>query len=94
MLNEVHRKMWSLTTKESTFLRLITESTYINANHILEQVSKFMKSNLLHINMSECCYMHFRPNHEFDATCARARPYADENNKSRAIFINGKKSQK
>ena len=57
-------------------------------------MSKFMKSNLLHINMSKCCYMHFRPNHEFDATCARARPYADENDKSRAIFINGKKIAK
>ena len=65
------------------------ESTYLKANHVLEQVSKFMKCNLLHINMSKCCYIHFKPTQEYDATCARVRPYADQNDKSRAIFING-----
>ena len=70
------------------------ESTYLKANLILEQVSKFMRSNLLHINMSKCCYIHFEPRHQYDETCARARPYADENDKSRAIFINGRKITK
>ena len=64
------------------------ESTYLKANKVLEQVSKFMKCNLLHINMSKCCYMHFKPNFENDDTCARVRPFANENDKSRAIFIN------
>ena len=67
------------------------EATYVKANQILELVSKFMKSNLLHINMSKCCYIHFKPTIESDATCARVRPYADENDKTRAIFINNQK---
>ena len=70
------------------------ESTYLKANKVLEQVSKFMSSNLLHINMSKCCYIHFKPSNESDETCARVRPYANENDKSRAIFINGKKITK
>ena len=41
--------------------------------------------------MSKCCYMHFRPSTEYDTTSARTRPYADVNDKSRAIFINGQK---
>ena len=73
---------------------LSEESAYLKANVILEQVSKFMQRNLLHINMSKCCYIHFRPTHEYDATCARVRPYADENDKSRAIFINDQKITK
>ena len=68
------------------------ESTYLKANMVLDHVSNFMRSNLLHINMLKCCFMHFKPkaNESYD-TCARVRPYADENDKSRAIFINGKK---
>ena len=38
------------------------------ANEILDAISKYMSSNLLHINMDKCCYMHFAPsskrNHE------------------------------
>ena len=30
------------------------EVTYLKANVVLEQVSKFMRCNLLHINMSAC----------------------------------------
>ena len=63
------------------------EATYLKANRVLECVSKFMKCNLLHINMSKCCYVHFRPTSESDETCARVRPFADENDKSRSIFI-------
>ena len=64
------------------------ESTYIKANLVLDCVSKFMRCNLLHINMSKCCYIHFKPDFENDETCARVRPYADQNDKSNAIFIN------
>ena len=63
------------------------EATYLKANKVLECVSKFMKCNLLHINMSKCCYVHFKPSSESDETCARVRPFADENDKSRSIFI-------
>ena len=31
------------------------------ANIILESVRKYMLSNLLHINIDKCCYMHFAP---------------------------------
>ena len=48
-----------------------------------------MRCNLLHINMSKCCYIHFKPPYESDETCARVRPFADETDKSRSIFING-----
>ena len=67
------------------------EVTYLKANLVLEQVSKFMRCNLLHINMSKCCYMHFEPNVEYDDTCARVRPFANENDRSKAIFINSTK---
>ena len=67
------------------------EATYLKANMVLEQVSKFMKCNLLHINMSKCCYMHFKPNFESDDTCARIRPFANENDRSRTIFIDSTK---
>ena len=70
------------------------EATYLKANAILDLVSQFMRCNLLHINMSKCCFIHFQPSHTNDETCARARPYADENDKSRSIFINGRKIDK
>ena len=70
------------------------EATFERANKVLELVTKFMKCNLLHINMTKCCYMHFKPNYEFDETCARTRPYADQDDKSRAIYINGNKIAK
>ena len=31
------------------------------ANKILDSISKYMSSNLLHINLDKCCYMHFAP---------------------------------
>ena len=65
------------------------ESTFHKANEVLDYVTTFMRCNLLHINMSKCCYIHFRPPYESDETCARVRPFADETDKSRSIFING-----
>ena len=70
------------------------ESTYLKANFILEQVIKFMNSNLLHINMDKCCFMHFKPVAECDTTCARTRPFAHADDPSRALFINGKNVKK
>ncbi len=37
------------------------EDAYRKANAILKELNKYMKSNLLHINMSKSCYMHFLP---------------------------------
>ncbi len=70
------------------------EATYIKANLILEDVSKFMRCNLLHMNMTKCCFMHFCPSNESDSTAARVRPYAHENDPSTCIFINGQKINK
>ena len=36
-----------------------------------------MRCNLLHINMSKCCYMHFKPDVEYDDTCARVCQFAN-----------------
>ena len=52
------------------------EATYTKANAVLEFVSLFMRQNLLHINMSKCCYTHFEPKSANDETCARTRPFA------------------
>ena len=38
-----------------------TDDVYDKANTILQSVCTYMKANELHINMSKCCYMHFRP---------------------------------
>ena len=65
------------------------EATYVKANQVIKQVSIFMRSNLLHINMSKCCYMHFEPNFEFDDTCARVRPLTSSADESKTILING-----
>ena len=37
------------------------DDVYDKANTILQSVCRYMKANELHINMSKCCYMHFRP---------------------------------
>ena len=37
------------------------DDAYDKANMILQSVYTYMKANELHINMSKCCYMHFRP---------------------------------
>ena len=70
------------------------EKTFTKANMVLQKISEYMRCNLLHINMSKCCYIHFRPTSESDDTCARTRPFADKNDKSRAIFIGGNKIKK
>ena len=53
---------------------------YNNANLVLEDVNKYMFSNLLHINMNKSVYMHFKPflNYSERLTCARVREYGSE----------------
>ena len=38
------------------------------ANNVLIKVNKFMKSNLLHINLGKCCFMHFNPTTKCNTT--------------------------
>ena len=55
------------------------EAAVRTANIILESLNKFMKSNLLHINLGKCCHIYFEPpchyRNRMYATCARSRPY-------------------
>ena len=70
------------------------EKTFIKANKVLKIVSNYMRSNLLHINMSKCCFIHFQPKSTYDETCARTRPYLLNNDESKSIFINGQEIKK
>ena len=57
-----------------------TEKVYENANYVLREVYDYMCANQLHINLSKCSYMHFRPYHNKTErlTCARTREYGKE----------------
>ena len=49
---------------------------YDKANKVLNDISSYMLSNQLHINVSKCCYIHFQPTlSRAKQTCARVRPY-------------------
>ena len=37
------------------------EEAYRNGNELLKFVWKYMVRNRLHIKMSKCCYLHFKP---------------------------------
>ena len=43
------------------------------ANKVLECINNYMHCNLLHINMSKCKYMYFKPHLSEYSTCARKR---------------------
>ena len=60
---------------------------YRYANTILHQIQNYMISNLLHINLSKCFFMYFKPNIYSRNTCIRAEAY-DINDK---ITLNGQK---
>jgi len=38
------------------------EATFAKANRIIQQVNMYMQSNLLHINLTKCNFMYFKPN--------------------------------
>ena len=64
------------------------DEVFLKANKVLKEVSNYMKSNKLHINVGKTCYMHFRPSlSRARQTCARARPY----NRNLNITLDGKK---
>ena len=62
---------------------------YSVANNVLRSVYIYMKTNQLHINLSKCAHMYFRPslNSEHRMTCARSTPY----NERLTIAVNGQK---
>ena len=49
-------------------------------NNVLRSVYIYMKTNQLHINLSKCAHMYFRPslNSEQCMTCARSTPYSEK----------------
>ena len=55
------------------------DAAIAKANIVLKRINDFMKSNLLHINLGKCCYMHFEPPKFVDprtiGTCAQSREY-------------------
>ena len=56
------------------------KEAYENTNSVLNEVHHYMRANKLHINLSKCSYMHFRPQHSNTErlTCARTREYGTE----------------
>ena len=57
------------------------EKVYENANSILSTISRYMESNLLHINTKKCCYMIFSP---------RKRKEVGINPSEHQLSVNGK----
>ena len=47
-------------------------NAYEKANSVLKHIYKYMLCNQLHINMSKCNYIYFRPNISNYQICARA----------------------
>lgn len=67
---------------------------YQKANAVLNEISKYMRSNQLHINMSKCVHIYFKPreNNIERKTCIRAVPYdVQRETEILNLFINGKK---
>lgn len=63
------------------------DEVYMKANKVLSSVQRFMASNLLHINLSKCFYMYFKPNIHSRNTCVRAEGF----NSDHRISLNGRK---
>ena len=68
---------------------LSREDALRKANLILKDVYKFMKSNFLHINMSKCCFMHFKPSKDNSGVCSRSLPFVGNSDESKVLYING-----
>ena len=69
------------------------DAAIARANIILKRINDFMKSNLLHINIDKCCFVHFEPLKSYNArtrgSCARTRSYVRKLD-SPKIKLNGK----
>ena len=68
------------------------KDVYTTANKVLQSIFMYMKANQLHINVSKCAYMHFRPNlnHFERLTCARSSGYDQD----LILSLNGQKVKK
>ena len=53
---------------------------YKNANKVMDEISKYMYTNQLHINMEKSVYMYFRPSLSYldRLTCARTQEFGSE----------------
>ena len=62
---------------------------YKTANNVLRSVFLYMNANQLHINLSKCAHMYFRPNlnHQDRLSCARSSGYDRE----LTLSLNGEK---
>ena len=67
---------------------------YELANITLKEVHNYMMSNQLHINLSKCTYMHFRPrfNNTERLTSARTHTYTEHT--KNILKVNGHKLEK
>ena len=65
------------------------KDAYTIANDVLKSVYIYLKTNQLHINLSKCAHIYFRPNlnNTERLTCARIIPH----NERLTIAVNGKK---
>ena len=61
------------------------------ANNVLKCVCTYLKLNQLHINLSKCAFMYFRPNlNIYDhMICARSQVY----NKAYTLSVNGARAK-
>ena len=65
-----------------------------NANEVMNEISRYMISNQLHMNMLKCVYMYFQPklNHQDQAKCIRAMDFnTQRNTEILNIYVQGKK---
>ena len=46
------------------------EAVYESANKILDSLYRYMKANLLHINLKKCCYIYFEPRSRINLSAA------------------------
>ena len=66
------------------------ENAFCIANSVLKEVYKYMKCNLLHINMGKCCYIHFAPPTDTSGNCSRSIPFVGNSDESKTLYINEK----
>ena len=55
------------------------KDVYEKANKVINDVNLYMLSNQLHINMSKCVYIYFKPKPSINdrLSCSRAKPFSD-----------------
>ena len=63
---------------------------YKKANHVMKSVSQYMLSNQLHINISKCNMMYFKPNIHSRNICARTDGY----DVACKLYLNGREIKK